>query len=118
MRVDIREDEVNIVLCGFFASAVEAYELDIVARTLILTPLDIAPKLEIDVLFNEGSGPAGAGAEVNEGVGGEGAAKEGAERGGKNRGSGGRLEQRELKGPELGQGGLDAQAEERGEPAL
>lgn len=82
MRVNVREDEVDTVFCGFFASAIEAYELDIVTRALILAPLSITTELEVNALFDEGSRPAGAGAEVNEDVGGEGAAKKGAERGG------------------------------------
>jgi len=83
MRVDVREDEVDAILYGLFASAVEAHELDVTTLALVLAPLGIATKLQIYVLFNEGSGPAGAGAEVNKGVGCEGGAEERAERGGK-----------------------------------
>ena len=83
MRVDIREDEVDASVYRLFANAVEAHELYIIAGALILTPLGIATKLEIDALFDGGSGPAGAGAEVNEGVGCQGGTEERAERGGK-----------------------------------
>lgn len=118
MRVDVCKDEVDTILCGFFARAVQAYKLNIVTRAFVLAPLGIAMELQINTLFNEGGRPASAGAKVNEGVGCEGGAKEGAERGGKDRGSGGRLDQGELKCPKLGQGGLDAEAEEGRKPAI
>ena len=83
MRVDVREDEVDAIVCGFFASAVETHELNIITCAFVVIPLGIATKLQIDALFDGGSGPAGAGAEVNEGVGCQGGTEERAERGGK-----------------------------------
>ena len=73
------------------------------------------PKGFVDLLFNSRGGTAGAGAEVDEGVGGEGGAEYFLEDAGHEGCGGGGLEGGCFEGPAKGEAVLDAFAEELGE---